>query len=49
MPEVTLLKIDQIANKPMPIMANTDENMSAKSLNFAPKTKASIRIAIKKV
>ena len=35
-PEVMLLKIDQMANKPIPITANTDEKTKVKFSNVAP-------------
>ncbi len=46
-PDVTLLKIDQIANKAIPITANTDEKTNAKSSGLAPKINDSISKAIR--
>jgi hypothetical protein len=47
-PDVTLLSIDQIAKSAMPRTAKTEEKTTAKSSKLAPKTKASIKHAIKK-
>ena len=45
-PEVTLLKIDQIAKRPIPMTANTDDTIKVKSLNSTPRIAASIVKAI---
>lgn len=40
--EVTILKIDQIAKRPIPITVNTGKNTIALPLNSMPKTNDSI-------
>jgi len=47
-PEVILLKIDQMANKPIPMTAKIEENIKPRSLRFAPKINALITRAIRK-
>lgn len=47
MPEVMLLKIDQMANNPIPITAKTDENITAKSCARVPKINGMMMSAIK--
>ena len=47
MPEVILLKIDHIANNPIPITAKTDEKTSANSRGCVPKIKGIIRNPIR--
>jgi len=46
-PEVTLLKIDQMANKPIPITANTEENKTTKSRGWVPNIKGMMMRPIK--
>ena len=46
-PEVMLLKIDQIANKPIPITAKTEEKIQAKSSAFIPQVNKSAKIITK--
>ena len=42
MPEVTLLRMDQMAKRAIPITAKTEDTISVISFNSAPNTKASI-------
>jgi len=49
MPEVMLLKIDHMANKPIPMTAKMDENITAISLKAVPKMNDSMSNAISRL